>query len=191
MKDDITDEQIEAIKKALDEAITTGPWEESNFLRVVGKNLREIRDNFVNQLHLNQDELTTQSTQMNRVTLQPGQQEVYIALYSSEGSSLPAWERIINNLPRHLISRPIYADEQAVQYFIKSKENRVNEAYLVVYINQSDILAVPEEKILKDKFGKPLLTLKDRSVSLENIVRFIHLSGTYQFAKGRLTKLNS
>lgn len=190
MKDELTEQQTKAILKALDDAIQTGPWDESSFLRVIGKNLREIRENFANQLTGSQasEKTIAEYNLANRRVFREDQQEIFIALYSSEGNTLQAWERILANLPRQIISRPIYANEEAVKYLIKSKENKINEAYVAIYINQSDILTVPQDKIPLDKFGKPLLSLKDRSVNLENIVRFVHMSGVYNYMRGRLIK---
>lgn len=186
MKDKLNDNQVEAILKALDEAIETGPWEESNFLRVIGKNLRQIRENFVALVN-NQGPTAKLSASLSKEA-RTGHQEVFISLYSSEGNNLQSWERILANLPRQMISRPIYDNEEGVQQLIKSKENKINEAYVVAYINQSDILMMAADKIPLDKFGKPLLSLKDRSLLLDNIIRFVHFSGTYHYAKGRLVK---
>lgn len=185
MKDELTPQQADAILKALDDAIDTGPWEESNFLRVIGKNLREIRTNFANQIGV---EAPKSIEPVTRAALRSGQQEVFIALYSSEGNNLQSWERILANLPRYVISRPIYADEADVRFLIKSKENKSNEAYVSVYINQSDILVLPPDKIPLDRFGKTLITLKDRAINLDNINRFVHFSGVYTYTKGRLIK---
>lgn len=191
MKDELTEQQAQTILKALDETIATGPWEESNFLRVIGKNLREIRENFAKQLGGDlrmQEKYKTESNLANRIALRAGQQEVFIALYSTEGTNMQAWERILANLPRQMISRPIYADEKDVQYSIKAKANKANEAYVAIYIDQNDLLTVAQDKIPMDKHGRPLLSLKDRSLNLENIIRFVHLSGVYRYSKGRLVK---
>ncbi|KTC68123.1 IcmQ protein [Legionella birminghamensis] len=188
MKENLGDKQAEDILKALDEAIESGPWEESNFLRVIGKNLREIRENYSRSLSSSSAKNNSNATLLNRVALRSGQQEVFIALYSSEGNNLQSWERILANLPRQVISRPIYTDEENVKFMIKSKENKLNEAYISVFINQSDILLLSADKTPQDKFGKPLLTLKDRAINLENINRFVHYSGTYKYMKGRLIK---
>ncbi|KTD65576.1 Dot/Icm secretion system protein IcmQ [Legionella spiritensis] len=189
MNDKLTEQQTSELLRALDDAIANGPWEESNFLRVIGKNLREIRENFVNLIgDDNQHRLKTASNLANRVALRSGQQEVFIALYASEGNSIQAWERIVANLPRQVISRPVYVDEEDVKYLIKSKENKINEAYVGIYINQNDILALSADKTPTDKFGKPLLSLKDKAINLENITRFVHMSGIYTYSKGRLIK---
>jgi intracellular multiplication protein IcmQ len=190
MKEKLTEQQTNDILEALNDAISNGPWDDSNFLRAIGKNLREIRDNFSNQLTTVRgiEKAKIESHLPNRVTLGVGQQEVFIALYSSEGHRLQSWERILANLPRHTVSRPIYSEEEAVKCFIKSKPNKINEAYVAVYINQSGILTVDSDKVPLDKFGKPLMSLKNGSLSLENITRFVHMSGVYHYIKGRLVQ---
>jgi intracellular multiplication protein IcmQ len=152
--------------------------------------LQDIRDNFAKLIGQGKDlsELTNNALSASQEALRASQQQIFIALYSSEGSNLQSWERILANLPRQLISRPIYTDEESVQSLIRSKENKVNEAYVVAYISQADILNLAAEKIPIDKFGKSLLSIKDRSLSLDNVTRFVHLSGTYRYLKGRLVK---
>lgn len=190
MKDQLTDEQNEALLQALSEAIDNGPWDKTSFLKVIGKNLNEIRDNFLTQLgSSNTAKLKTDSNLANRVALRSGQQEVYVSLYSSDGGNLQSWEKIIANLPRQMVSRPIYADEDDVKAAIKSKENKQNEAYVAIYINQTDILQIHPDKVSVDKLGKKLLTLKDKTLNLDNIARFIHHGIVYKYSKNRLVKI--
>ena len=192
MKDELSEQQTDAILKALDDAIGQGPWDESNFLRVIGKNLREIRDGFANQLHAPvHEKLKIASHLANRVALRSGQQEIFIALYSSNGTNIQSWERILMNLPKQMISRPVYDNEDDIRALIKTKENKDNEAYVSMYISQSDILAISADKTPIDKRGKRLLTLKDKSLSLDNINRFVHTSGIYQYTQGRLVRNTS
>jgi intracellular multiplication protein IcmQ len=189
MKDELSEQQTDAILKALDDAIKKGPWEESNFLKVIGKNLREIREGFANQLNAHGAEKSKITSHLaNRIAVRSGQQEIFVALYSSDGGNIQSWERILMNLPKQMISRPIYADEEDVKALIRTKENKANEAYVSMYISQSDILAMPADRTPVDKLGKPHLTLKDKSLSLDNINRFVHKSGTYQLSQGRLVK---
>ena len=189
MKDELSEQQTDAILKALDEAIEKGPWEESNFLRVIGKNLREIRDGFAKQItDPNVEKAKITSHLANRIALRTGQQEIFVSLYSSDGSNVQSWERILMNLPRQMISRPIYADEEDVKALIRTKENKNNEAYVSMYVSQSDILALPADKVPLDKLGKPLLTLKDKALTLDNINRFVHKSVVYGYNQGRLIK---
>jgi intracellular multiplication protein IcmQ len=189
MKDDITEEQANAILKALDKALADGPWEDSNFLRVIAKNLKKIRDDFANEIISAKAERANARTSLTpRVAQRTDQQEVYVSLYTTGGGVPQAWERVIANLPRQIISRPVYANEEDVQQLIKSKENKINEAYVAIFINQSDILNPATDKIPKDRFGKPLLMLKDKAIDLLNVNRFVHSSGDYTLVKGRLVK---
>ncbi|MDX1837503.1 Dot/Icm secretion system protein IcmQ [Legionella taurinensis] len=188
MRDDDVQEQIDILIKTLNEAIDNGPWEDSNFLRVVGKNLREIRDNFIRQVGLSPEEKLKSAVNALQRNLHNDQQLVFVSLYSSEGQNLQSWERIIANLQRQIISRPIYADEADIVNLIKSKEKKINEAYLAIFINQSDLLLLPPDKTPLDKLGRPLITLKDKAINLDNIVRFVHFSGVYTYLKGRLIK---
>lgn len=192
MKDQLSDEQNEAVLKALNDAIEKGPWDQSNFLKVIGKNLIEIRDDFLSQLgSLSKAQLKAESHLANRIALRRGQQEIYISLYSSDGNNIQSWERIVANLPRQLVSRPIYADEEDVKAALKIKENKQNEAYLAIYVNQSDILTLAPDKTAVDKLGKMLLNLKDKVLNLDNISKFVHQSGVYRFEQNRLIKSSS
>lgn len=189
MKETLTDQQNEAVLKALDEAIKNGTWDQSNFLRAIGKNLNEIRENFVNQMgSRTQAQIKADTHYANRMALRSGQQEIFVSLYSADGTNIQSWEKIVANLPRQMISRPIYADEEHLKSLIKMKENKQNEAYVAIFINQTDLISLPPDKALVDKLGNPLLTLKDKTLNVENISRFVHISGTYQFERGRLIK---
>jgi intracellular multiplication protein IcmQ len=189
MKENLSPQQNQDILKALDDAIEQGPWEDSNFLRVIGKNLRKIREDYANHLAGdNAEKIDLEANLAKRVALRSGQQEIFIALYSSEGGNLHVWERILSNLPNQIISRPIYTNEEDVRNFIKSKENKNNEAYVSIFIDKNAILTLAPDKTPLDKFGKTLLNLKDRALHLENINHFVHGFETYQFIKGKLIK---
>lgn len=191
MKKKLTDEQINEIVQILDNAIHDGPWDASNFLKAIGNKLRDVRAEFVEHVQTSGKQLLEKMLEDNAEKLllqRANQQEIFITLYSSEGSNLNSWERILSNLPRQVISRPIYSKEEDALYMIRSKASRTNEAYVGVYIHATDILPLPPDKTLTDKFGKPLLSLKDKAISVENISRFIHSSGNYHYIKGRLVR---
>lgn len=187
MKDEINEEKAKAILDALDRAINAGSWDESNFLRIIGKNLRQIRENFAKEAIPEKKSLDDTKSQNNVIGKNSSEfQEIYISLYAHEGSLLQTWERLLANLPKQVVSRPVYTDEKDVQFLIRSKENKINEAYAVVKIRTQDILQLPPDKVSKDRFGKPLLALIDQAVQLQNIIRFVHISGTYKYRSGRL-----
>lgn len=185
-----TKEQVDLVLHALNTALEVGPWKETTFLRVIGKNLQKIRDDLQNEL--NPTVVTVNSNKapnlLDRVAARSGQKEVFISLYAAGGDNMQVWERLLGNLPKQVISRPIYANEEDVRELIRFKANNINEAYISVFVKNEDILQVPSDKIPKDRFGKALLMLKDKSIALENISRFVHTFGVYTYNKGRLIK---
>lgn len=192
MTDELSEKQTQEILKVLDDLLEQGPWDSSNFLTLIGKKLRDIRDNFA--LHTNNTgkkngQLT--SDLASRMALRSGQIEIFILLYSSSGNQINSWNQIVNNLPRQVVSRPVYSSEDDVKEMIRTKVNPQNEAYVSVYIRKEDILEVAPDKIPYDKLGKPLLILKNHAIKLDNIHQFIHTSGFYTYAGGRLIKSSS
>lgn len=189
MNDQLSDQQNDDILKALNEAIEKGPWDKSNFLKAIGKNLLAVRDDFLSQLGArSRVQLKAESNLANRVALRSGQREIYISLYSADGSNMQSWEKIVANLPRQMISRPIYADEEDIKAIMKTKEHKQNEAYVAIFIHQSDILLLPPDKTALDKLGKTLLSLKDKVLNLDNISRFVHITGVYRYEENRLIR---
>lgn len=185
----LTQEQTDAVLKALDNAIALGPWEESNFLKVIGKNLREIREEVLSKIDPDvQERANANLHQAKQLALRKDQIKVYILLYSADGANMRSWEWILTNLPRQMISRPIYAEEDDARAIIKTKENKINEAYVAVYIEQNDILPISVDRLPVDKLGKHMLVLKDGTLNLDNVDYFVHQSGTYRYARGRLVK---
>jgi intracellular multiplication protein IcmQ len=190
MKNNLSEQKVQKILNALDEAIQKGPWEETNFLRAIGKNLHNIQAEL--REYLESEQPTSKIMELTKkASLGQGQQEVFISLYSASGRQIPSWERILANLPRHTVSRPIYTDEADAKYLLKHKENKENEAYVGVYIQSEDILSVSEDKIPRDKMGKELIMLKSNAITLENMTRFVHVSGEYSYVHGRLVKNTS
>lgn len=190
--DELTKQQVDAVLQALNKAIEQGPWDESNFLRVIGRNLHDIRDGFIKKSAA--EEQTNQGGapySAKQMALRRGQRKVYVALYSSDGTNFGAWERIIANLPHQMISRPIYANEEDVKDIIKSKPNKINEAYVTIYVSPQDILSLPDDKMPIDKLGKQMLTLKDKTLLLDSLDCFVHQSGVYRYTQGRLIKDSS
>lgn len=176
------------ILKALDTAIAVDVWSKSSTLRVIGKRLTSIRDNFQQAITGAQPELKTneKSTQTNETD----KIQVFVSLYSSTGDDLRSWERILSTLPKQIVSRPIYAKEQDAEGLLRSSPKRQNEAYLCLWIDSAQIQSISEEKLPRDRSGHPLLTLKGRAMSADYEATFVHLSGRYRYANGKLAKVS-
>lgn len=187
--DEAVKQKAEKLLKALDEAIANGSWDETNFILIIGKKLRVMRDTLAAQLKKIDEEPTSSASFLARqMAMQSTLKQVFVGLYSLDGVSLQAWERIIANLRRQMVSRPVYENETDIQAVIKTKEKKINEAYVSIYVDPNSILDLGSDKIPVDKLGKPMLILKDNTINLENIDYFMHLTGKYRYIRGKLIK---
>ncbi|MGV3739866.1 MAG: Dot/Icm secretion system protein IcmQ [Gammaproteobacteria bacterium] len=190
MDDDNNLQQAKRTLQALDEALLAGPWNETSFVVIVGKKLKLLRDDLAAKIaRFEEKETSTPEYVAHRAHLSASHKLVYVSLYSVEGINISSWERIIANLQRQIVSRPIYAQEEDVQNIIKTKDKKINEAYVSLYVEQTDVLEVNAEKIPLDKLGKPMLVLKDKAINLQNIEFFYHMTGKYRYNRGHLIKV--
>jgi intracellular multiplication protein IcmQ len=177
--------------RTLDETIQQGPWEDSLFLRGIGKKLREIREKYVTDLGIADilAETSTLITTAPQTSLDTESIEVYVTLYQAEGNNLRKWTTIVAAIAQLSITRPVYASEEDVISAIRTKDYKVNDAYVAVKVGKGDILKPVEGKAPVDRYGHELLVLRENAIRLENVTRFVHLSGQYQFTRGALIKL--
>jgi len=187
----LTDDEIKSaldILKALDGAIDKGPWEHNLFFKGIGKKLRDARDKFKEELGL--DELTADLlTQNHSKQIDNQTTEVYISLYQAEGSSISKWTTVVNSLAGYNLTRPVYRNETDIQAAIRSKEQQQNDAYVAVRVRNIDIMKPALDMQPTDKLGHELLILREGAVHLENISRFVHKTGQYQFRNKLLSKV--
>jgi intracellular multiplication protein IcmQ len=187
--------------RALDSTIEKGPWDKSIFLGTIGKKLKEIRFNFKNRLRFLDpgfDETNTAAlpapTATNNVAAaipQPAenQMEAYVSLYNVDGGNMSKWEKILLSLDKQIVTRPVYATEQAARASIRAKTARKNDAYAAFYLTKTDIIPPKDGKAPLDRLGNPLLILKDTALKLTNITRFCHESGIYLFRNNSLSHI--
>lgn len=189
----MADDPLSKAKKmleALNNTLNIGSWSEGSFILMLGKKIRTLRDDLAAQItKYEETELSSPEYLAHRAHLSASHVLVYVSLYSLEGVNIGSWEQIIANLPRQIVSRPVYANEEDVQNIIKTKDKKINEAYAAFYVDSDAILNVATDKTTLDKLGKPILVLRDNAINLENIEYFVHLSGKYQYSRGRLTTL--
>jgi intracellular multiplication protein IcmQ len=187
------DEKIKKTAKdllsALDNALASGSWDETNFVLIIGRKLKEMREKLDQKVKEAEDNSDLSHDFLSRqLAMQNSLKEVYVGLYSLEGVKLQSWERIVLNLKRQMVSRPVYATEEEIVAIIKTKEKKINEAYISIFVKEEDILLISAEKVPVDKLGQKMLVLKDNAIVLENIDFFVHMSGSYRYSRGRLLK---
>ena len=187
----LTQEEAQDIAHKIDEVSSKKLWESSGFLRAVNKKLKALKEIFLQASVVEEGSSKVSSRLEQRISKHNDYAELYVSLYSSEGDKISAWERILYNLSKHVISRPIYDNEENIKKLIKSKENPHNEAYIAIMVQRSDLLPpIRQDKVLQDRLGQPLLTLKDNSILLNNVKRFVHVSGVYEWQKNKLFKID-
>lgn len=185
---EITKEDVDKLLQSLNNVVEAGPWAASNFLQAIGKNIKDIRDKFEADIRAIEEGRPQGSSAsvVKSSEEHAGMKEIFIGLYSSDGTNLQSWNRILLNLPRQVVSRPIYEKEVDVREMIRTKENKNNEAYVAMYIKASDIISVEPDKAPIDRLGKPLLMLLDRAVDLNNVHYVVHRNVRYRYVQGEL-----
>ena len=173
---------------ALDKAIADGDWEGSLFFQNIGKKLQEVRDHVAHKL----DEEEKAEHSENLATLpetKAGQQKIYISLYQADGNNLDRWQNTVKALGKHNISRPVYVEEEHIRSMIRAKTDAKREAYVVAHVTETCILPPHPGVPTEDKFGHQLLSLKERSIELNNILEFVHCDVRYRLAEGKLVEM--
>ncbi|TLY47230.1 MAG: Dot/Icm secretion system protein IcmQ [Gammaproteobacteria bacterium] len=185
-----TEQEIQvalAIKKILDEGITSGPWQANLFLKGIKKKLEEIRDEFVTRVGIDQHheqmakDLAANSGEMT---------EVYIALYQSQGGNMSKWQEVVVSLVNYIMGRPIYSNETDVQAAIRLNDRKLNHAYVVVKVPNDAILPGTTDLVRTDREGRKLISLREAAIQLKNIIRLVHASGEYKLVGNFLVKQN-
>ncbi len=183
----LTKEQQTEVLNALNQAANNDVWGKSTILRVIGKQVSSIRDDFENLVNPNK---TVKPTTTHHVTDAANERvKVYVSVYCAKGTDMKNWARVLATLPAQLISRPVYSDEKFVITLIKSKANKENEAYLCVDI-PANTIQLEQDKQLLDKLGNPLMMLKGKPMRPQYEATFCHQSGRYQYSNGKLIKLD-
>lgn len=177
-------ELTDAIISAVDHVLNAQDWEDSLFLRNTLKPLKEIREQAI--ALKKEATMTVAEKQIALRTLEEDEMLVYISIFQSEGHNLRKWELQLSSLRSHLLGRPVYEKEEDVVKVIRQKLVKISEAFVVVAVKKADIQSFAYQAERVDRFGNPLLTLKDTAVKSENIFEFVHQDQRYFFINHKL-----
>jgi Dot/Icm secretion system protein IcmQ len=169
----------------LRELLATGDWEATLFLRTTSKKLQELY-NQAEALSHYYDSLSP-SKDYHKIRTEQGYTKVYVSLYQSDPYNLIKWQNTLKNIREYSINRPIYRQEEYVREMIRSKHESPNEGYVIIYIKNSDIIPPYAGKLVEDRWGHELLTLRDNSLSSENIIEFVHHGHRYYYHGGKVS----
>jgi len=120
--------------------------------------------------------------------LSEGQQYVFVHLFNNKGKILSRWEAMLSprQLMEYSVNRPIYAEQKQVEAYIRSRPNDDEHAFLMMKVEQSDVLHGDESTHNYDTLGQPLLKLKERALKEEGLVYFFHKGTCYILSRGHL-----
>lgn len=175
-----------AIVDAVDHVLEQQAWEQSQFIRVTLKPLKEIRAQAQYILDQQSTLSSAASGSVQQRELAADECYVYMLLFQARGEQLSHWLPQLHAIERHLVARPIYQTEAAVEKLIRQKGNMTSEAYVKFIIKQSAIQSGRFETMRSDRNGSPLLTIQPGSVSADDIVEFVHQGRHYNYSAGKL-----
>jgi intracellular multiplication protein IcmQ len=176
-------EQSEAVRNSLqlevvaicNEILAAGDWHSSAFLQQMISPVEETKLTMLDSLGGGEAE------QFDFGSMQPADmQEVFIAIYQSDGHNMAAWSLMMRSLPEFMLGRPVYADEESAVAFIRSKADRSTEAYVKAYIPKQAIMD-DEGLVRRDRIGQTLLQIGHGALLVKNIRSFHHMGDSYIF----------
>lgn len=168
----------DCLLKTIDTLIEEGEWESSLFLRNILKRLQALRERIHTELGVHPDSKKVARIGreffdiQNRFKEQEGHRRVYISLYQAESNRLDLWYLSIKRLVGHSVSRPIYGSREDVENMIRSRQSK-NDGYVEVWVKEADILPPAEGIPAQDRWGRPLLSLREGGFLLKNVVEFV------------------
>ena len=134
--------------------------------------------------------LPQQETVLERASpvLSEGQQYVFVHLFNNKGKVLSRWEAMLSprQLAEYSVNRPIYAEQKQVEAYIRSRPNDDEHAFLMIKIEQSDVLHGDESTNNYDSLGYPLVKLKEGSLKEQGLIYFFHKASCYILSRGHL-----
>jgi len=181
---DSLEDEVKKFYEYYNQILANEGWDKAPFLKIMHAKLLKLK--------LELDELVGFDSQLElerrgETSPQPisdGFIKLFIYLYTTEGKKVEAWQRLLANLDKQYISRPIYRHEADAQYAVFNAPVVHNAGYVAVWVEKKFLLE--PEVGPQDKFGHELLMLKDRAVDLTKIDYFWTNTSQYQWKLGKL-----
>ena len=171
----------------LDALIEKKAWEKSLVLKVIQGRIIAYRDALMEEVEAARPQ-SASSDNATKISVMPDDmQPIFVCLFKRFADSIDKWQTELSRFDGNVLGRPIYAHAEQAQQFINNKEDKRTEGYIEIWVKKDAILQLPPERVLHDKNGNPLLSLKPNAVKKENVRYFTHgEGGKYALVKGRL-----
>jgi hypothetical protein len=97
---------------------------------------------------------------------------VCVYLYNAQGMILQTWQKMLSPAVfyEYSVNRPIYSDKEHIDVVIRNKPNKMQHAYLSVYIKKRDIISGENT----DSYGHPLLKIREGALRFDRLISFTH-----------------
>lgn len=185
---DRLEDELKKFQETYNELLANEGWEKVPFLKIMHAKLLKLKLELDDLMGLTPETPSLQDHQSPQAELSSDNLlKLYIYLYTTEGKRLEAWQRLLANLDKQYISRPIYRNEVDAQYAVFNAPVMHNAGYVAVWVDKKFLLEA--ENGPRDKFGHELLMLKDRAIDLAKIEYFWTNSSQYQWKLGKLNFL--
>lgn len=144
----------------------------------IGDRFRFIRDR-LNALLVHTEEYVAvlqKKTEQKQSLLGENEVLVYVHLFNSQGMVLQTWQKMVvpSVFYDHSVNRPIYADKETIESFVRSKTTKAQHAFLTIAVEKTAILKSAETSPPKDTIGGLLVKVKDGSLKFNRLVTFTH-----------------
>ena len=144
----------------------------------VGDRFRFIRDRLKALLAHTEEHVAELQKKTEQKQSRLGENEVlvYVHLFNSQGMVLQTWQKMVvtSVFYDHSVNRPIYADKETIESFIRSKTTKAQHAFLTIAVEKTALIKSDEAAQPKDTIGGLLIKVKEGSLKFNRLVAFTH-----------------
>jgi hypothetical protein len=180
-------EEIKKFQQVYNEMLIDERWQQSPFLKIIHAKMSILKEQLANLIENSDAQSIDINTPLSSKAPDDNFQKFFIYLYTAEGKKLDAWQRMVESLDKHYISRPIYENEFDAQYAAIHAPVFFNAGYVGVWVDKKFINTNSDTDDFKDKFGHTLISLKDRAIVLSRIDSFWNNYAQYSWTNSKLT----
>ncbi len=169
-----------------DKAIDSNIWDKNSLLKKHKKKLQLLKDKFVSEIDIDNYMKKEKNLSNKKPKNRTGQLKIFISLYNPEDDNLEKWFLVIQGVINSVITRPVYRVEDDIKSVINSGDESAHEGYIVVYVNNSDLINAQDTNVPHDDLGNELSVLRDNCIKKDNIIAFVHNAQSYALKEKKL-----
>lgn len=114
---------------------------------------------------------------------------VYVALFQMDPDNMQKWTEQLHSIDRALVTRPVYASEDAVKASIRARKNQECVGYACIEIPKKLLLKGAEQRT--DRLNQPILSLTNGRVGIDSVRYFMRAGVAYRMRGEILQKIDN